>query len=265
MKDDAALHHLRRLEPDLAALAVQVKGAEVIDCGPFRALVSRTTDWANLAMPILPSANLDEVTAAVEELCRRFAERGRTPRFLFKEPFFPGLASMLEQAGLVLVEREPLMVCTPVSFRPFRNPKVSVHFLRATDPDTDLAAFQTIWSESLDDGSWVPTPDALAAFRSELDQPLHRAALASLGGRPVGTGFVASHGEGCEIMRVATIPAARRHGVGATVSSALVRAGFDGGATLAWLTATTAGARALYERVGFGNVGDELTFVAREV
>jgi ribosomal protein S18 acetylase RimI-like enzyme len=261
MADNEALRHLRRLEPDVATLAIQVPGAEVIDCGPFRALVSRTTGWANLAMPIRPPADLDEVTAAVKELRRRFAERGRTPRFLFKEPFFPGLASMLEQAELTLAEREPLMVCTPAGFQPSRNPNVSVRFLRAADPDTDLAAFQTIWSESLDDGSWVPTPDALAAFRAELDQPQHSAALASLGGRAVGTGFVASHGEGCEILRVATIPVARRRGVGATVSSSLVQTGFDGGATLAWLTAANAGAQALYERIGFRHVGDELTFV----
>lgn len=265
MAEDHARIQLRRQEPDLRALVRYVSEGEVLDAGPFRALVSRTTDWANLVMPVVTPTDAGDVAVAIQELQRRFAEYGRTPRVVFKEIFFLGLATLLEEAGLALSEREPLMLCTRASFHPSDNPDVSVRFLHSSDLDADLAAFKRIWSESLADGSWAPTGEALAEFRDEIEQhDQGGAALAFLDGRPVGTGFVAYHGEGCEIMRVATATAARRRRVGSTVTSFLVRSGFENGATIAWLTAASAGAQALYERIGFRGVGDELTFLVAE-
>ena len=130
MTDDETLALLRRLEPDLSTLLPRVDNGELIDCGPFRALASRGTGWANLVMPTAAPTNGAAVVDAVDELRRRYAERGRTPRFVFKEPLFPALAAMLESAGLSLSEREPLMVCGPGDLRPSSRPGVSVRFLR---------------------------------------------------------------------------------------------------------------------------------------
>jgi hypothetical protein len=86
MTDDETLAQLRRLEPDLASLIALVDDGEVFDCGPFRAMMSLTTGWANLVRPVATPEHGDAVVAAVEEIRRRFAERGRPPRFLFREP-----------------------------------------------------------------------------------------------------------------------------------------------------------------------------------
>jgi ribosomal protein S18 acetylase RimI-like enzyme len=256
------LQQLRALEPDLASLVHLAEAAEVLDRGPFRALLSPTTEWANLVMPVSNSSSPTEVTDALAALGQRFAAAGRTPRLLFKEPFFPGLPELLAGAGLLPSEREPLMICSPVRFRPAVRPDVSVRFLRATDDDEDLAAYQTIWSQSLRDGSWQPTSEALAAFRTEIEHYQRGgAAIATLNGERAGTGFLVFHGSGCEVMRVATAPAARRRGVGSAMSSFLVEHGFAGGATIAWLAAASAEARSLYEQIGFRYVGDELTYL----
>ena len=250
------------LEPDLASLVHLAEAACVLDCGPFRALLSPTTEWANLVMPLTNPSGIAEVTEALAVLRPRFAEAGRTPRLLFKEPFFPGLPDLLAGGGLLPSEREPLMICSPARFLPAVRPDVPVRFLHATDDDEDLAAYQTIWSQSLKDGSWRATAEAIAAFRAELGRhDRGGAALASLNGERVGAGFVALYGGGCEIMRVATVPAARRRGVGSAMSSFLVEQGFACGATIAWLTAASAEARSLYERIGFQYVGDELTYL----
>jgi ribosomal protein S18 acetylase RimI-like enzyme len=236
--------------------------ALVLDEGPFRAMLSPTTEWANMVMPVTNPSDVGEITGALAALRERFAEAGRTPRLLFKEPFFPGLAELLAGAGLLPTEREPLMICIPARFHPVSRPGVSVRLLDAADDDGVLATYQTIWSESLGDGTWRPTPEALAAFRTEIERHERGGtAIATLDGEHAGTGFVAVYGAGCEIMRVATAPWARRRGVGSAMSSFLVERGFAAGATLAWLTAATPQARLLYERIGFRYVGDELTYL----
>ncbi len=252
---------LRRLEPDLELMAAH--GVEVIACGPFRALLSRTTDatWANYAVPVDPIGSAGEILEVVAELRHVFVDRRRILRFEFNEALWLTLAAALENAGLRLLAREPLMLCGPSEFRQFINPKVSVRFLNAGDPEPDLEAFQAIFCEGF--GLEPPTHESVRRLRAEVARGNNRcAALAMLGGKPVGTGFLASSGGLSELTRIATTPAARRRGVAATMTSWLVRDGFDRGNTLAWLTAADAVAQALYQKLGFRLVGDRLSYEA---
>lgn len=254
------LEQLRRLEPNLGEIA---KHVEVIAVGPFRALLSRTSEgvWKNTAVPVEPLGGADEVREGLRELQRLVAERQCTLRLEFNEPLYPALPSLLEWAGLRLEEREPIMICTPSDFRPFFNPEVSVRFLQATDPDSDLAAFQTIFDEGLAHESWQPTPEAIGAVRREIERARGRGhALASLGGVPVGTGFIWSANGVCELTRIVTIPSERRRGVGATLTTFMMKDRFEGGDTLAWLTVADAPAQGLYQKLGFRLVGERLCY-----
>ncbi|MGI8554589.1 MAG: GNAT family N-acetyltransferase [Dehalococcoidia bacterium] len=261
MTDAVDLAQLRRLEPDIETLLGYAGQVEVIHRGPFYALLSRDTDWANFAVPEDPRAGATDTAGAVGDLRRLFAQHGRSLRFVFKQPLYPALAPLLEQEGLRLKQRQPLMICTPTSFRPLDNPDVSVRFLQVSDSDAALAAFQTIWSESLDDGSWRPTPEALSDFRAELTRGGNRStALARHDGTPVGTGFIAYSKESFVLMRIATDPPARRMGAGAAMTTFLTREGFARGRTIGWLSAEDTRAQALYEKLGFSHAGDELSY-----
>jgi GNAT superfamily N-acetyltransferase len=260
MHDGGDLPLVRRLEPDLATLVTFGDAIEVVTAGPFHALLSRQTDWANFVMPFDAQATATEVAEALRELRPRYAEAGRPLRVQFKQPLYPALAPMLEQAGMRLCGRERLMLCTRSRFRPMAAAAVQVRRMSASDPEHDSAAYQHIWSEALGDGSWRPTPEAITAFRTELEGQSHCAPLATLNGEPVGTGFAAVYGESAEIMRIATVPAARRRGVAASVTSFLVRHAFDAGATLAYLTTLNPDAERVYARLGFQVAGDELEY-----
>jgi len=80
-------------------------------------------------------------------------------------------------------------------------------------------------------------------------------ALAALEGEPAGTAYaMRTDGEAgpcLYLAGVAVLPAARRRGVGAAMSSWLLERGFAAGAELAHLNPDTAVAARLYERLGF--------------
>ena len=256
---DGDLDQLRRLEPTDAYLAqATANGAEVVPVGPFRVIFSPHSDsiWLNQAAPVKPLGSAGEVVEALHNLQRLFRQRNRTPAMEFNEPLWPSLPALLEAAGFTEKEREPLMLCTPADFRPFSSPEVSVRFLQATDAESDLVAYQSIFSRVLEDGSWQPMPDRVAQFRSEVEASSGRChALATLDGAPAGTGYITSFEGACEITRMATLPPARRRGVAATLATFMIRDRFGRDDTLAWLTAMDAVAQALYQKLGFRVVG----------
>lgn len=260
---DAALALLPNPDADLRAVAALAPDAEVLTFGPFGALLSDCAAWANFVVPVEFDADAAAVEAALTALVPRFTGRGRTLRIIVKDRLAPDLPALLERAGMRVVERLPLMLCTPSGYRPLVSPDVRVRFLHADDADADVTAYQTIRSTVFDDGSWRPTPETLAAFRHELAAGDNQcAALATLDGRPVGTGFVSVRGPGCEILRIATLLEARRRGVAAATTSFVTGDGFARGCRVAWLTADTPGAQALYRKLGFREAGDEITYQA---
>jgi GNAT superfamily N-acetyltransferase len=91
-----------------------------------------------------------------------------------------------------------------------------------------------------------------------LDAPGIDVALATLDGEPVGTGYgirTDGHAGPCLFLAgVAVLPAARRRGVGAAVSSWLLERGLAAGAEIAHLHADTHEAARVYARLGFADV-----------
>jgi GNAT superfamily N-acetyltransferase len=91
-----------------------------------------------------------------------------------------------------------------------------------------------------------------------LSQPSLSVCLAERDGEPVGSGYclvtAGDAGPAVYIAGVGVVPQARRLGIGAAVSSWLVRRGLDAGARLAHLHPDTDEAARIYTRLGFVEV-----------
>jgi ribosomal protein S18 acetylase RimI-like enzyme len=192
---------------------------------PFRAIPGRTGELVgfNYALPVDP---LDErLPAAIRALRARYRARHEPLRIEFNEETWPELGAALEQGGLVLESRNPLMACEPDEFRALTAPFAVVRFLEV-DPRH---------------------PSTLRAV-GELDGQI--AGRASIG---IVEGVA-------ELYGVVTDPPFRRRGVAATICSALVERLFHDGGTLVFLDAENPGAEALYARLGFRKIGARLSY-----
>jgi GNAT superfamily N-acetyltransferase len=133
---------------------------------------------------------------------------------------------------------------------------------RATDIEVELAAGRAALIEAgdlaargfevaLDDG---PGFEPLFA-RVALDpQSPVRVAVGRLGGRPAATALGCLAGDVLGVYSVATLPDARRRGLGRAVTLAVLRDGLDRGARLAVLESSAAGL-GVYHGLGFREAG----------
>ncbi|MDQ3701991.1 MAG: GNAT family N-acetyltransferase [Chloroflexota bacterium] len=263
---------LRRLEDNASGAAA--RGRESVECGPFRALLDPSTDmvWLNYAVPISPGALLPgpALETALADLRHAFQARGRRLRFEFTAGLWPTFPTLLEQAGLVLQARHPLMVCTPADFTPVRPPGVQARLLDGADRPA-LATFLTVRQQGFADlfapadlasASDPPQARAIDELRQELESEQVRAALATVDGIPASAGVTAPLLGIAELAGVATVPQLRRRGGATALSSALVRDHFDRGGEIVWISAGDAIAQAVYERIGFRLVGARLNYIA---
>jgi ribosomal protein S18 acetylase RimI-like enzyme len=128
--------------------------------------------------------------------------------------------------------------------------------VRQVDPVADLAAFRTVLFDGFFEGdeggrSFI---EATFASPSSLALPGLGVFLAELDGRPAAVAGAWPVGADAGIGWVATVPWARRRGLGALVTARSVEYAFDQGAELVVLQASPSG-RPVYERLGFTAVG----------
>lgn len=239
---------------------------EVVDAGPFRALISRDSDliWLNYAVPLGPLPSVEQTQASLEELRQAFAARGRRLRFEFNALAWPDLPAVLERAGLELHAEQPLMVCDPQSLRIVQAPGASAELLDDESSDELLTAFMRIQRLGFDPQPAPVTPADVASLRAELASARSLLALVRLDGTPASAAAISPIGPVAELAGVATDPDLRRRGGAATVSSFLVREHFRRGGRLAWLSAGDAGAQAAYEQVGFRLIDSRLNYIEPE-
>ncbi|MBD2041625.1 GNAT family N-acetyltransferase [Microcoleus sp. FACHB-672] len=263
--DESTLAQLKRISQSVNLVAAQ--GREVVTVGPFQALLDPSTDmiWLNYAVPIAPLGSAREVAEALTELRRVFADRHRTIRFEFIEALWPALPGALEEAGLQLQGRQPLMLCTPADFQPFNAPDVRVQRLTNTDKDI-LTEYLSIQSESFNSGeaNEFPSTEMVEQLREHLQRGSWRCAMATLEGMPAGGGCITPLEGLCELVGVGTLPSMRRRGVAATLCSFLVQDHFDCGGDLVWLSAGDAVSQALYQKIGFSVVNTQLNYIDAE-
>lgn len=261
---------LARLERCYDAIP-RASGARVEHLGPFALFVPDGTGWPFYARPRL---GLNRFTPASVEVVRaRQRELGVPEAFEWVDEVTPALRPLAETAGLKVV-LAPLMVLDPARLlAPSAFSDVPVHLL---DPDvpgfaTDYATGSTVarlgfGTPGTDVGPAGPAErDAsVAAFDPEHLTPIAAAirsgskaqavAVDHAGGMLATGGYQSAEGV-AEIVGVATLPSARRRGLGAAVSAALARQALDAGLELVFLSAADEAVARVYGRIGFSRVG----------
>ncbi len=256
--DDPRIRRIEELGNQAAA-----RGRDVLPAGPFRALIDPATDmiWLNYAVPVAPLGGASAVRADLDRLRRIFAECRRTMRFEFTESLWPELPGMLEAYGLTLQARHPFMICEPADFRPRRATGVTVRPLTAGAAPDELAAYHRIQREAFGFDPAEGAGGMEAQFLEHLRTGGYRAVLAFREGEPAGAGCLVTAEETAELAGVATLPAHRRHGVAAALSTVLIEGHFAGGGRLVWLSAGDDTARSVYAGIGFRLAGARLNYI----
>jgi ribosomal protein S18 acetylase RimI-like enzyme len=255
-----SLELLKSLE-DSNNVAVAL-GRKVINVGCFRLLLNPEDGFPNFnyAVP-LEGANDSEIAQSnLEPLFAAFKAADRLPRFEFTAELWPNLAGVLEAAGFTHESTDPVMLVDLNSFKPFLAPNVQVRFLEPNDPDSDLATMMSIQTRGFGTGEdRTPSEDEIASTRASMRHG-RRNALATLSGQPAGAGVTLEIAGIAELAGVATLLELRRHGVAASVSSALCEVHFQNGGNAVWLSAGDDAAQACYEKIGFRLIGGRTNY-----
>ncbi len=251
------LEWLERIsEADVNATA---KTRTVVDTGAFKLLLNPTDDFpgTNWATPLKPNPTDLEIAAMREA----FQAHRRTPRLEFIGECWPDVAGTLERAGFQS-EGDPqdIMIVTPGTFRPFSAKGVDVRFLEPSDADALFHAYLETQTRGFGYSTDDPTPEQVSRWRDQIAAG-RRAALTLLEDRAAGVGTTLGT-DLAEVQGVTTLPDARRRGVAASLSSALVADAFKRGGEAVWLSVEGDGARACYAKIGFGKIGSRLNYSA---
>lgn len=240
--------------------------------GALVLFVRNGAGWPFYARPRLDATEPPSLAdvAAVRE---RQRELGLPEALEWVHETTPDLLAVARSAGLSVLEA-PLMVLDPGAL-PDQGAltDVPVRLLDPADPDfaADVAAQRAVaavgfGAPGTDRGEAGPAQrDAAVAGLDEaaLDEERARIAdgrrLSALAGTPadgaLASGMAMRVGDVAEIAGIATLPAARRRGLGAAVTAALARALLDAGTDLVFLSAGSEDIARVYLRVGFRRVG----------
>ncbi len=232
--------------------------ADAEEVGPFTLFVRRDPEgWPFYARPRLGLSG--DVTADdVAGVLARQAELGLPGNLEWVHETTPSLLAAARAAGLAVAQC-PLLVLAEESRLPAWSPPVRedaaprTAVLSADDPDLPLVVGAVHAGFSSSDA--VEPRDASRQQRLMERGLLGVVAAYDEQGRVVGGG---SHGprEGTtELTGIAVVPRARRRGVGAAVTAALVADARERGVRTVFLSAEDDAVARVYERVGFVRVG----------
>jgi GNAT superfamily N-acetyltransferase len=212
--------------------------------------------WMSLAQPLRIPETVEDAIRAVDALRVAFRESNRGLRFEFFEEQWPGLAAMLETAGLIREEEHPLLVCRRDQFRPRDVPDAGIEVLdRKVSLDT-LVSFVHAQRRAYGfSGSAEEAGDEALWILRDIESGRMTTAVARVGSSIVGTAAAIGVGAVREIASVCTVPEMRKQGIALAVSAAVVAWHFTAGGSLAWLTAGSPEAERIYARLGFKRVG----------
>ncbi|MDM4719927.1 GNAT family N-acetyltransferase [Micromonospora sp. WMMA1363] len=230
------------------------------------------TGWPFYARPRLDTTT-SPALADVAAVRERQRELGLPEAFEWVHETTPELLAVARSAGLSVLEA-PLMVLDPAALPEAATlSSVPVRLLDPTDEDfaAAVAARRAVAAVGFsaagtDRGPAGPAErDAaltgldVAALDEEATRVADGRRLSALAGTP-GDGALASGmamrvGDVAEIAGVATLPAARRRGLGAAVTAALAHALLAAGTGLVFLSAGSEEIARVYLRVGFRRIG----------
>jgi len=254
---------LRRIDTYLDA--VPRPASRVESLGPFTLFVTEGPGAPYYARPTPGAATFtaDDVRA----VRARQRELGMPEAFEWVVELAPGVETAARAAGLEVV-RHPLLHLPVPRFRPI-DPPAGVQ-VELVSPDDDLAAIHAVATVAFSNpGTGVSPashdeaaraaaalpPVALEAARDRMRRGLTVTAVALDGDRPVAVGSHQPVGDTTEIVGVGTLPAFRRRGLGAAVTSLLVWDALTNGTRTVFLSAGDEDIARVYVRLGFRRVG----------
>lgn len=204
----------------------------------------------NNAFRIDPRRPAADVLTAVDRI---FRESGRRPELTTFEPWDADLETVAEAAGWNRMIDLPVMARTERLPVPALAPGADVRWLRADRAD-DLRAFREVLRDGFaDDDDERAMVDVVFADEASLAPPA-AAIIASLAGTPSAVAALYEVGEEGVVGWVATVPEARRRGLGSFLTAALTNRALDDGISLVALQASPMGLP-VYGALGFETVG----------
>ncbi|HWM10718.1 MAG TPA: GNAT family N-acetyltransferase [Solirubrobacteraceae bacterium] len=237
--------------------AVPRSAARVEEHGPLRLFVAEGVPWPYYARPAGGEVTADDVRA----VRRRQWELGAPEAFEWVAELAPTLAPAARETGLQVME-VPLMVHD----RPRDAPPVAAGVRRLEPDDPALAASRAVadlaFRRSGDagpaerDAALAGWPEGrLAAVRRRMAAGITVTLVAEDEDGVLAVGSHQPVGDVTEVVGVGTLPAARRRGLGAAITAALVADARRGGAEVVVLSAGSERIARLYGRLGFRRLG----------
>jgi ribosomal protein S18 acetylase RimI-like enzyme len=249
--------------------AVPRSAARVEEHGPLTLFVSERAGWHYYARPRLGGSG--PIRPADVERVRARQRQLRLPEALeWVTEVTPTLRAAAEASGL-RVHEHPLMVLDRSAFAAGGPDRADVRMLGWDDPE--LAACRAVanvgfaspgtavgeaGAEALAAAAAAVGPDALAALRDRLRSGLTRMAAGFGADGPLSVGSHQPVGPVTEVVGVATLPAARRRGLAAAVTRALVADALASGCEVVFLSAGDDAVARIYARLGFRPVATAL-------
>ncbi|WP_405895195.1 GNAT family N-acetyltransferase [Streptomyces sp. NBC_00104] len=253
--------------------AVPRHGARVEHHGPLTLFVREGKGWPFYARPARGWSGPVGATD-VENVRARQRELGIPERFEWVAETTPTLRAAVEESGLV-VHEHPLMVldpCAPAVPVEALSGTMSVRIVGADDPllSSALAVPHLAFAEPGTHVGLAGTPQLAEAVHARVaDGSVERAIVRIRAGltvvaAAVEDGSALSAGQHqplagvSEIVGVGTLPAARRRGLAAAVTAALVADARSRGAETVFLSAGDEDVSRVYARLGFREIGTAL-------
>ena len=225
--------------------------AEVEEIGPFTLYVQRDpAGWPYYARPRLGSAG-PFTPDDVATVRARQRELGLPEAFEWVHEVTPALLEPARVAGLVVHEC-PLLVLAGDQPPPV-EPTADVQRLAPDAPD--LGAVMGAIGAAFGGSDEVTPTDPSPQVRRLMSDGLLSIIGAYDGSAPVGGGSHGPRGATTELTGIGVLPRARRRGIGAAVTHALVEDARARGVETIFLSAGDDEVARVYERVGFVRVG----------
>jgi predicted GNAT family acetyltransferase len=260
--EDLAL--LRRLDAYLdAAPRTAVRTEEV---GPFTLFVREGEGWRYYARPTPGAGSFTRDHVEAVRARQRALDQPEALEWVVQVA--PGVAPAAEAAGMA-THLMPLMHLPLDAVRTVPPPAGSE--IRFAAADDDLAATIAVaelgfgdpgtrrgatGTEALRAAAAAVAPGIVATTRERVREGLTVSAAAFVDDAPVSVGSHQPVDGATEIVGVATLPAFRRRGFGAAVTSALIADARDRGVDVICLSAGSDDIARVYARAGFERVGE---------
>ncbi len=252
--------------------AVPRDAAHTEEFGGLLLFVRDNTGWPFYARP--RTGATDPPSAAdISAVRQRQRDLGLPETFEWVHEKNPELLAIARSAGLSVLEA-PLLVLDPTALAPAFGPAdVAVRILDPVSSSfaADVAARLAVASVGFAaagtatgdvgpadrDAALVDLlPDALTEERARTIDGRRVSALAeSVSAGALACGTAIRVGDVAEIVGVASLPSARRQGLGAAITAALARRLLDDGTDLVFLSAGSEEIARVYLRVGFRRLG----------